>query len=473
MSKNYFILLFSLLFISENVFSSEPKSCEFKMAILGLGSRSQFVLLDCLKFNKNIQVVAVCDDHAVDSFTFFVNTLKKRKNPLLNDYKNIFNVVSIYPDNEEGLKELFKNHTDIDMVFLTSANYKHLRHLQAIQNYCSCKKIYMEKPLFRSLDEFTNFQLESDADILIGLTLRYSSMSRIVVKRLLEFKNQLGTLQRVQASECVRFYQGLTSFMMSWRRHISLSGGLLLEKCIHDLDLALFFIHALGINPQEITIKTETFHNFFNKSNKNNILNEILHNDTLKPTLIDRHFSHFQRFIPFFFDQHGNIDWSIILDAIFQDLPDDDNFDNVDIIPDSHRLYSTIKTLNSNVIDLDLEVDLGGFRPKTERGMNFVFEYGNVAIDVMQSSMKISLHDGTVHEFDLQTNNSDHADGDEYIARAILGIPVKNQYIATFDDPIVQLANMMALVSEKQSLLKDKKEWSLRKSTNNWVVAIT
>ena len=69
--------------------------------------------------------------------------------------------------------------------------------------------------------------------------------------------------------------------MMNWRRYISLSGGFLFDKSIHDLDLALFFLQSLNINPEVINIKTETAHNLFKKSKKQTIIDQILNNQEL------------------------------------------------------------------------------------------------------------------------------------------------------------------------------------------------
>lgn len=456
--------------IVENIFSLESNRTPFKIAILGLGGRSQYVLLECLKFNKNINIVAVGDDHATDSLNFFSNKLMQTQNVLLESYKNIFKNTVFYPDSAIGLKELFDNHKNLDIIFITSANYHHFRHLNVASNFSSCKKIYMEKPIFKDLRELRNFAPPNkDLDILVGLTLRYSSMAKIVVEKIREYKNKLGNLNQLQAWERVRFCQGLTSFLMSWRRHVSLSGGLLLEKSIHDLDLALFFIQALGFDLQEISVKTESSHAFFKKSQKKKMLHEILHNEILKKTLIGRELSPFQRLISFSFDQSGNINWSDTIDNIFKDFPDDDNFDNSDIIPDNHKLIATLKSSNNQTINFELEVVLAGFRPRTERGMQLKFEHGEVTIDVMQSTLNIKF-DNAVLKFDLKTNNSDHADGDAYIAQAILGTLTSEQHKATFDDPTVQLATVLGLVSEEQALLKDNNPKILTKLRNHWVV---
>ena len=439
------LLLFGTIFCSNEA--------PLKLAVLGLGGRSNYLLLDCLKLTKNIQVVAVCDDNAHQSFDFFVNKLLiegKDTDP----YKKLFANAIFYPDSMQGLQTLFENHKDIDQILITSANYHHSSHLKAALAYSPCKKIFIEKPLFRNLQEFTDFNLQdSESEILIGLTLRYSSMARIVVEKLQKHQKSLGTLKSVKAWERIRFSQALTSFMMSWRRYISLSGGLLLEKSIHDLDLALFFIQSLEGTSEDVHIRTQVAHNFFTNSHKQTIINEVLSNESLKKGLIRRDLSAFQRIINFSFNVDESIDWTATIDAIFAEFPESDDFTTSDIIPDYHRLNATINTRNGTTIDFELEVELGGFRTETIRGMNFVFEHGRVEIDVMKSILLITFDSGEVFEFDLLTNNTDHADGDICIAKTILGLPAEEHYTATFNDPVVQLATLLGLLSEQQALM--------------------
>jgi predicted dehydrogenase len=468
--QNLIIFLSFQIFFTSIAFSYEQNDKTHRFVILGLGGRSQYLLLECLKYSKNIQVVAVCDDAAISSYQFFVNKLVQQRNPLLDSFKKCFSDVSLYSDTQEGLINLFKNHQNIDYILITSANYKHISHLTAACNYSSCKNIYIEKPLFRNFEEFNRFNIKKDIKILVGLTLRYATMTKIIVQKLLEHKKQLGNLRQVKAQESVRFCQGLTSFMMSWRRYISLSGGLLLEKCIHDLDLALFFISSYGFDPYAIDISTHTAHNFFKASHQKNILHEITHNTVLNKTLLGRELSPFQRLIPFTFSMNGNIDWSKTIDAIFKDFPLDDNFAHSDIIPDYHRVNAVLHSKMGKSIDFELEVQIGSLSPTTTRTMKFVFQNGDLEIDVMESIMKIKLHNGTQYKFDLQTNNNDHADGDEYIAQALLSMLPAEKYVAEFSDPVVQLATMIGLISEQQALLKDNGKKSLKKITDQWIV---
>ncbi len=459
---------FVYLFIIIPILYSHHALSQVTIAVLGLGGRAQYVLRDCLKFDKDIKVVAICDDYALESLNFFINKLEKENDNLVNDYRKMFDKVAIYADNDEGLHKLFEIHKNIDQIFITSANYNHFRYLNAALAYSFCKNIYIEKPLFRNMQEFNSFTLDANRPILVGLTLRYSTMSRIVVDKLREYQVRLGELICVKSWERVRFCQALTSFMMSWRRFISLSGGLLLEKSIHDLDLALFFIHSLNVTPKDIYLRTVASHNFFKKSQKQKIIDRILHDAEIQKTLIGRDRSPFQRLIDFTFNADKSIDWVSTINAIFENLPDSDNFNNSDVIPDYHQLHGTIKTSTNKLINFELEVELGGFRSNTERGMHFAFEQGSVSIDIMKSCMTILLNNGDSFIFDLQTNNNDHADGDKYIAQAILGLLPEQAYTASFTDPVVQLATFIGLESEHQALHMKKSESHIEIINGKW-----
>jgi predicted dehydrogenase len=471
MTKYLAGLLFLQLSFFGTIFTSQENERAYRIAIVGLGERSNHLLWECLQISKNVQVVAICDDRATDSINFFANKLSKRNDTVLDAYRKCVHGAALYPDTQEGIQQFFANHQDVDWVFLTSPNYKHFRHLNTALETSACRNLYLEKPLFKDLNEFNSFDPKNnDANILIGLTLRYATMTKIVAQKLQEYKDQLGELQRVNAWERVRFCQGLTSFLMSWRKYISLSGGMLLEKSIHDLDLAFFFIQSLGIDLQEIHVSTESAHRYFKQSQKERILQELLHNDALKPTLVGRELAQFQPVVSFSFDHTGAIDWAAVLDDIFKNIPNDEAIESSDIISDYHKLSAVFKTADNKSINFELEVDLGGFRPETQRGMKFVFEHGEVIIDVMESVMHITVPGNIIHTFDLQTNNSDHADGDEYIAQALLGVLAKGQNVATFNDPVVQLASVMGVVSERQSLLKDGKDTVVKKMGNRWSI---
>jgi len=134
------------------------------------------------------------------------------------------------------------------------------------------------------------------------------------------------------------------------------------------------------------------------------------------------------------------------------------------------RLKIEIPSSTGRTLTFELEVDQSGFRRTTERGMRFSFERGVVVIDVMASAMKVLVNDA-VYEVDLQTKNSDHADGDERIARALVGTELAHAYKAEFTDSIVQLANFVGLISEQQSRLKSDRTSTITQERGRWMLA--
>ncbi|MDR3646146.1 MAG: Gfo/Idh/MocA family oxidoreductase [Candidatus Babeliales bacterium] len=432
-------------------------STSFNIVILGYGGRAQTLLLECLKLqkeaNKNINVLAICDDNAQEATEYYVKRLYKGESEFAQNYDDVIKNTNFYPDTDDALKQLFKTHTNIDKVLIISENYKHYRHIDAILKYSSCRNIFMEKPLVRTLQEFDNLNPAiKEAKIDVGLTLRYSNMARIIATELQNFKEKLGQLKHVKSWEHVNFGHAFVRIMMNWRKYISLSGGLLLEKSIHDLDLALFLIKSLGINFESISISTQALHKKFKKSQQNALLTEVLNNEELRNCAERWNNYVSKKILKFAYSDEDDIDWPTTLDKFFEDFPEDDNFTNSDIIPDYQKLSAKIKTNDNNIIDYELEVDMSDLKTETNRGIYFEFENGQVEIDIMKSKMVITVQADTPVEFDLQTKNNSHADGDKYIAYAILNALDPQQYNAAFNDDVVQLASLMGLKSEQQAL---------------------
>ncbi len=470
MSRSIRLLL--LIVISINILGiNAARAADHTIAVLGLGGRSQFMLLECLQCRQNIRVVAVCDDHGNESLNWFArNTLQRRATPsLVQAYAKIFERASLYPDTEDGIKKMFKDNPQIDTVFITSSNDKHFQHLNAVLAYSDCKNIYIEKPLFRTLDEFQRFSAAAHKDVTIsvGLTLRYAQMTKIITDTLQEHREQLGALQKMKSWERLSFGHGLTIIMMNWRRFISQSGGLLLEKSIHDLDLGLFFMRAAGFEPQEIVINTQAEHRLFKKSQKKKLLRTVAEDRDLQESLVRWIGIPFQRVVPFIADKDGYLDIAGTIEKVFEDFPDNDNFKKSDIIPDHQVLSASCKNASGASVDFELEVDMSGLRTKAERGIRFEFERGTVVVDIMESIMTVTTHDGTMRTIDLQTNNSMHAGGDAYIAQLLLGVLPDRHYRATFNDETVQLATFMGLICEQQAIGKRKQGARIKKGSNN------
>lgn len=429
------------------------------------------LLIECLQQKSDIRVVAVCDDNASASFNWFASLLQRGSGLGVRAYMRMFEGANVYPDTEEGIKKMFQNHPNIDSVFITSANNKHFRHLNAALAHSPCKNIYIEKPLFHTLKEYQDFKVSrDDAMIAVGLTLRYSNMAKIVAETLEQNKNRLGAVHKIKSWERLALGHGMTIIMMNWRRSIKQSGGFLLEKSIHDLDLSLFFMRALGIDPQEITINTRAEHRLYRASEKKKLIKAVSGEPALQESISRWVGVPFQRVINFVPDANGYLDISGTIDKVFADFPQDDNFKKSDIIPDRQVLSAICKTTSGSSVAYELEVDMSGLRTQSERGIYFECERGTVLVDIMNSVMEIKLYNGTLESIDLQTNNSMHAGGDAYIAQLMLGTLPAGRYKATLKDEVVQLATFMGLLSEEQAVGKRKQGARIRKMGDKWML---
>jgi predicted dehydrogenase len=100
-------------------------------------------------------------------------------------------------------------------------------------------QIFTEKPVVISIAETVELarllSLHGGASrAMVGLVLRYSQ--HMVDLRAAMAEGQLGEIVSLEANEHIAPYHG-AFFMRDWRRKTQLTGGFLLEKCCHDLDI--------------------------------------------------------------------------------------------------------------------------------------------------------------------------------------------------------------------------------------------
>ena len=125
-----------------------------------------------------------------------------------------------------------------DLLMIGSPNHLHLKHLRlALQS--DTPRIFTEKPVVISVEEtLALLRLIAAHDghrrLTVGLVLRYSPLYRAL--RQAQLDGQLGEIMSIEASEHIGPYHG-SFFMRDWRRETRLSGGFMLEKCCHDIDL--------------------------------------------------------------------------------------------------------------------------------------------------------------------------------------------------------------------------------------------
>ena len=126
--------------------------------------------------------------------------------------------------------------TGPDVFFVGSPNEFHLEQIE--QGLKAGVRIFAEKPVVVSIDEtmaLARLLAEHGPDrVMVGLVLRYSH--HMVDLRASIAAGQLGPIASMEGSEHIGPYHG-AFFMRDWRRKTSRSGGFMLEKCCHDLDI--------------------------------------------------------------------------------------------------------------------------------------------------------------------------------------------------------------------------------------------
>lgn len=133
------------------------------------------------------------------------------------------------------LESMLSNES-LDLVMVGSPNTFHCDQLCTLLE--SGVKIFCEKPVVIS-EEQTFILLKAlkqagTDQIMVGLVLRYAPLYRDLVRLVNE--NVLGDIVSIEASEHIPPVHG-AFFFRDWRRKTHYSGGYLLEKCCHDIDL--------------------------------------------------------------------------------------------------------------------------------------------------------------------------------------------------------------------------------------------
>jgi predicted dehydrogenase len=123
-----------------------------------------------------------------------------------------------------------------DLFFVGSPNVFHLDQIRL--GLEAGVRIFTEKPVVVTVEEtmaLAELLAKYGTDrVMIGLVLRYSR--HIADLRAAMAQGALGRVVSLEANEHIGPYHG-AFFMRDWRRMVAWSGGFMLEKCCHDIDL--------------------------------------------------------------------------------------------------------------------------------------------------------------------------------------------------------------------------------------------
>ena len=125
---------------------------------------------------------------------------------------------------------------DVDLLMIGSPNHLHLKQIrEALERGVT---VFTEKPVVISESETWDLlELLSrygENNVIVGLVLRYSPLYRSLIR--FRDSGELGDISSIEASEHISPSHG-AFFMRDWRRYTKYTGGYMLEKCCHDLDL--------------------------------------------------------------------------------------------------------------------------------------------------------------------------------------------------------------------------------------------
>ena len=166
--------------------------------------------------------------------------------------------------------------TRLDLFFVGSPNSFHLEHIKI--GLAAGVRMFTEKPVVTTKEdtmELAALLAKHGTDrVMVGLVLRYSQ-HMVDLRAVLD---DLGPVVSLEANEHIAPYHG-AFFMRDWRRMVSWSGGFMLEKCCHDID-----IYNMVTASRPVKVASFGGRKSFTPNNAptSNVENEIMHH---KPSI--------------------------------------------------------------------------------------------------------------------------------------------------------------------------------------------
>ena len=159
--------------------------------------------------------------------------------------------ISSYSDLDSMLQD-----PEVQAVIITTPDFTHREMLQKVLN--ADRHAICEKPMATTLEdavEVTNSALASPRVVQLGFMLRYAPLF-IRLKEIVD-SGVIGPLVQVSGSEVVEYYHG-AAFFRRWHRYRKYSGGLLVHKACHTLDVINWLV---GDRPAWVSASggTDTF----------------------------------------------------------------------------------------------------------------------------------------------------------------------------------------------------------------------
>ncbi len=187
-----------------------------RIGVIGTGQRGCGYIRMALS-TPGVELAALCDTHAGRMRDFAVRLDCSEEVPQ-------------YTDVETMLAEC-----PMDAVVITVPDFRHAE--VAVAALRSDKHIMLEKPMAPTVEECRRILAEIKPGgpfVQLGFVMREHPLYRKI--RELVMSGKLGQVMSMAAEENLGVMHG-ASYMRRWHRKVSNSGGFVLAKCSHDLDL--------------------------------------------------------------------------------------------------------------------------------------------------------------------------------------------------------------------------------------------
>jgi predicted dehydrogenase len=190
---------------------------KFKLGLIGCGLRGTGYISYMRRLKINFELVALADCDKIN---------------LENANRDFAGgKAQLYLSGRELVEK-----ADVDAVIIATPNSHHRE--PAIATIKKGLPFLIEKPIATSLDDLTAmWKAYSDCNgrVSVGFGLRYAPFYR-EIKKVLESR-VLGQVLTINAEELMSDRLSMIFCRSQWRPDTHLTGGLLLEKCCHDIDL--------------------------------------------------------------------------------------------------------------------------------------------------------------------------------------------------------------------------------------------
>jgi len=190
----------------------------YNVAFIGTGGRSQ-VYAAAYQSSEDIAVVGLADPNGQHRKALIARTGLARDTPEFDDWRDMLNAID-----------------DLDGIVICTPNYLHAD--QAVACLELGVPVALEKPLATTqadCERVIDAERSNEGRVLLGFVLRstpfYSKIHELISS------GAIGRIVSIQADELPGL--GVTSLLYrsSWRRHSETSGGSMLEKSCHDMDI--------------------------------------------------------------------------------------------------------------------------------------------------------------------------------------------------------------------------------------------